>query len=112
MVIVIVQHWCKPGMAERTRRRLDGNGEAMSRRPGFLYRHRIENPKEPLKVSTVTAWTDEASYRAWMDYKKTTDAAAGADGELSAAVLFERWENQQYHVVLTHEPAVQPQETQ
>ena len=79
----------------------------MSKRPGFLYRHRIESPKEPMKISTVTAWTDEASYKAWDQWKKARDAAAGPDNELSAAVLFERAENEQYQVVLSHQPAPQ-----
>jgi heme-degrading monooxygenase HmoA len=104
MFIVIVHHWCKPGMTERARRRLDGNGEEMARRPGFLWRHRIEAAKEPLKVSTVTAWSSEATYKAWMDYKKALDRKKTPDPELSATVLFERWENQQYEVALSHEP--------
>jgi heme-degrading monooxygenase HmoA len=108
MFIVVVRHWCRPGMVERARRRVDGNGELMARRAGFVYRHRIETPEDPARVSTITAWADEASCVAWDEWKKARDAAAGPDAELSAAALFERVESERYHVVVSHEPAAQP----
>ena len=108
MFMVIVNHWCKAGMMDRARKRLDTNGELMAGRPGFLYRHRLETPKEPNRLSTVTAWVDEASYKSWDAWKKARDAAAGPDAELSASLLFEKAENLQFHVALSHEPALQP----
>jgi quinol monooxygenase YgiN len=64
MYIVVVHHWCKPDMVEAARKRIDTNGAAMAKAPGFHYRCRMEPGSDPLQVSTITAWTDEAAYRA------------------------------------------------
>lgn len=100
MYVVIVHHWCKPDMVEQARKRIDGNGDAMSRCPGFITRYRIEKPEEPLKVSTVTVWADEAANEAWQADKKSRAA------ESNTASPYERWLNEAFHVRHTHQPAV------
>jgi len=99
MYVVIVHHWCKPDMVEQARQRIDTNGDAMSRCPGFITRHRIEKPEEPLKISTVTVWLDEASNAGWQADKKTR---AGDGNSVSP---YERWVNEAFHVRRTHMPS-------
>ncbi|HEU0072299.1 MAG TPA: antibiotic biosynthesis monooxygenase [Alphaproteobacteria bacterium] len=81
MFVVIVNHWCKPGKADVARARIDKNGEDMVAAKGFLYRYRMENPAEPDKVSTVTAWTEEAHYRVFKDWQRAEAAKAPSPGE-------------------------------
>lgn len=100
MYVVIVHHWCKPDMVEQARKRIDSNGDAMSRCSGFITRYRIEKPEEPLKVSTVTVWADEASNAGWQADKKSRAA------ESNTVSPYERWLNEAFHVRHTHQPAV------
>jgi heme-degrading monooxygenase HmoA len=75
MIIVIVHHWCKPGMVEAARRRVDENGDLAASAAGLLFRYRLERPEEPLRISTVSAWTSREAYRAADAVKKAKDAA-------------------------------------
>ncbi len=65
MIVVIVHHWCKPNMEDTARVRIDRSGKAMESAPGFQYRYRIETAQDTTQISTMTAWTDEQSYRAF-----------------------------------------------
>ncbi len=69
MIIVLVRHVVKPGMLDKAIARVDSNGDQMSKLPGFLFRHRLRSKNDPMIVSTVTAWTDEASFDAWNKIK-------------------------------------------
>ena len=65
MIIAIVHHWCKPDKVDVAREHIDHNGARMAKAPGFLFRYRIEPPEDPMKVSTVTAWVDEAALKTY-----------------------------------------------
>ena len=103
MYVVIVHHWCKRDMVEQALQRIDGNGDAMSRCPGFITRYRMEKPDEPLKISTVTVWADEASNDGWQARKKSE--AEQSNAASPAASPYERWLNEAFHVSRTHLPA-------
>lgn len=75
MIIVIVHHWCKPDMVEAARTRIAGNAELAAAQPGFLFRYRLERPEEPLRLSTVSAWTTREAFRAADEVKKAKDRA-------------------------------------
>ena len=98
MFIVIVNHWCKPGKAEAARSRIDKNGEDMVKAEGFLYRYRIENPAEPDKVSTITAWSEEGQYRVFKDWQRQQAASASVPGEIP----YERIVNETFEVMKEH----------
>ena len=91
MFIVVVHHRCKPGMVDAARKRIDGNGEAMAKAPGFHYRCRMEPGSDPLQVSTITAWTDEAAYRAFRGQRPPLDF-------VNPAIPFTKVENTQFIV--------------
>jgi heme-degrading monooxygenase HmoA len=86
MVVVLVHHWCKPGMVEAARARVDGNGDSMAEAPGFVFRYRIERPEDPLRISTVTGWTDRALYEAWRAEKNERHAKSGVPSPYERAV--------------------------
>ncbi len=69
MFIVIVRHHVKPHMVDQAHARIDGNGDRMAEVPGFLFRHRMVDKNDPLIMSTITAWTDEASFEVWQKIK-------------------------------------------
>lgn len=95
MFIVIVHHWCKEGMLGVARDRIDRNGDAMAGVPGFQFRYRLEDPSSPLKVSTVTAWLNEADYKEWLS-RKNQGMATEAESP------YEQVENSVYVVARAH----------
>jgi heme-degrading monooxygenase HmoA len=97
VIVVIVHHWCKPGMIESARLRIDENGADSARAPGFLFRYRLEKPDEPNRVSTVSGWTSRAAYRAWKD------ARSEADQSVPATAAYERWVNEIFEVEHSHD---------
>lgn len=96
MIIVIVHHWCKPDMVEVARRRIDENGDLAATAPGMLFRYRLERPEEPLRISTVSAWTSREAYRAATEMKNAKDAAAKLESP------YERALNEVFEVVNVH----------
>jgi len=65
MFVRIVHHWAKPGQTEAGRQFIDANGGKMKNYQGFQYRQRLEPVEGPTFITTLTAWDDEASYRAY-----------------------------------------------
>ncbi len=96
MIIVIVHHWCKPGMIESARRRIDENGDASAHAPGFLFRYRIEKPDEPNRVSTVSGWESRELYRAFKD------ARNAGEQSVPAGEAYEKWLNEVFEVECVH----------
>lgn len=65
MFVRIVDHWCKPGQREAGLRRMEAVGEVVSAAPGFMFRYRLEAIDDPALLTTLTAWEDEAAFRAF-----------------------------------------------
>ncbi len=96
MIVVIVHHWCKPGMVEAALARVDENGDLAASAPGFLFRYRLERPDEPLRVSTVSGWTSREAYRAATEAKNAKDKAANLESP------YERALNEVFEVANVH----------
>jgi heme-degrading monooxygenase HmoA len=96
MIIVVVHHWCKPDMVDAARRRVDENGDLAASAPGFLFRYRLERPEEPLRISTVSAWTTREAYRAATEAKNVKDKAANLESP------YERALNEVFEVANVH----------
>ena len=73
MIVVISHHWCKQGMENVARERIDQSGVSMESAPGFVFRYRIEPSQDPTQVSTMTVWADEQSYRAYRAARTAPD---------------------------------------
>jgi heme-degrading monooxygenase HmoA len=86
LIIVIVHHWCKPGMVDAARQRIDENGDLAATAPGLLFRYRLERPEEPLRISTVSAWTSRDAYRAATAAKNAKDQAANQESPYERAL--------------------------
>lgn len=75
MIVVVVQHFVKPGMIEAAERRIDANGDRMAVMPGFLFRHAMISADDPCKLVTFTAWESGAHYEGWCE-RQRVDAAS------------------------------------
>ena len=91
MLTFIVHHWCRPACIADARRRIDQNAADMAGRPGFVMRQRLERPEDPLLVTTLTTWADEASYAAWQQYKKSRDDQSGGKPDFYEKIVTERF---------------------
>lgn len=91
MLTLIVHHWCKPACLADARARIDSNAKDMTGRPGFVMRQRMERPEDPLLVTTLTTWADEASYAAWQQWKKSRDDAGGGKPDYYERIVTERY---------------------
>jgi heme-degrading monooxygenase HmoA len=96
MIIVIVHHWCEPEKKAASVERIDFNGDTMAGVPGFLFRYRMNAPKDALQISTITAWQSEAAYQQWLEEKR-----ARPDANLPNP--YSRVENQLFVVDSSHE---------
>lgn len=81
MVVILVHHDCKPGMADKAIARLDANGTRMAAIPGFLFRYRLRSESRPLRLSTVTGWESEEHYQAWLAARKPSSDNPAFAGE-------------------------------
>ncbi len=97
MIIVIVHHWCKPGMIGAARLRIDENGDSSAQAPGFLFRYRLEKHDEPERVSTVSGWQSRDDYQAWKS------ARSAGEQRIAATDAYERWLNEVFEVEAVHE---------
>jgi heme-degrading monooxygenase HmoA len=70
VLLVISHHYCDDGRIEEAIERLDANSDRMTRAAGFLFRHRMQSEDDPLKLSTLTAWADQAAYDAYQSVPK------------------------------------------
>ncbi|MER9234602.1 hypothetical protein NKI56_21305 [Mesorhizobium sp. M0622] len=94
MFVRIVHHWCKPEHIENGRRHIDGVGTAAACAPGFLFRFRMENPEEPLLLTTFTAWADRGAFGSFQNSQLPSSPSASAD-------FFERTQDQVFDVAAT-----------
>jgi len=96
MYVSISHHYCKPGMVDTARERMDKNSAGMTSEPGFLYRYRIERADRPMVLSAFTAWRDETAYDAYRN--KRFGAGSGHDPKVTP---YEKVETEAYTVHAT-----------
>lgn len=70
MIVVIFQHFVRPGMVERAEDRINANGDRMAAMPGFLFRHTLVSFDDPNKLVTLTAWESAEHYEGWLDHQR------------------------------------------
>jgi len=81
MHLIISTHFIKAGMVDKAKRRIDANGEGMRQSPGFSFRYRMMAKDDPLKLVSITAWTDESAYLAYRKAARGTNKGADFEGE-------------------------------
>ena len=68
-------------MMDKAKRRIDANGEGMRQSPGFLFRYRMTAKDDPLKLVTITAWSDESAYLGYRKSARGTSRGPDFEGE-------------------------------
>lgn len=97
MFVAIVHHYCKPGEAEAAGARIDQNGDRMQAQVGFVFRYRMLDAENDHKVTTITAWEDEAAYE-----RSRAQTPSRPKGEPTP---YERTVREHYTVQSTYEPS-------
>jgi heme-degrading monooxygenase HmoA len=79
MIGVLTHHWAKADKIDEARERLDRNGEAQSKAPGFVSRHTLIALSDHAKIATLVVWTSNDIYDAWRASPQRAAAMSGAD---------------------------------
>src|SRR6185436_1705436 len=70
MIVVIVDHYVKPGLMEAAERRVNANGALAADAPGFRFRYTLIGRDNPLKLTGVTGWDSEETYAAHVETRQ------------------------------------------
>ena len=65
MIAVLTHHWAKPGMFEKARALLDGNGAAQANSPGFVSRTTVLSMTDPSQITSFVVWESAEIYDQW-----------------------------------------------
>ena len=94
MIAVLTHHWAKSHLVDEARAKLDGNGLAQSKAPGFVSRQTFIALDDPTQISSVVLWETNEIYDEWKASPERAEAMAGA---------YELWskppESQRFEVV-------------
>lgn len=92
MIGVLTHHWAKADKIDEARQRLDRNGEAQSRAPGFVSRETLISRSDPTKITTLVLWESNDIYDAWRASPERASVMTGADVLWSQPAESERFE--------------------
>lgn len=92
MIGVLTHHWAKADKIDEARQRLDRNGEAQSRAPGFVSRETLISRSDPTKITTLVLWESNDIYDAWRASPERATVMTGADVLWSQPSESERFE--------------------
>jgi heme-degrading monooxygenase HmoA len=79
MFVAIVRHQIQPGKMQEAAARINSNGTRMRERPGFVSRRLLAPADGADELATVTLWTDQAAYDAWVAHNRTANVHAGSE---------------------------------
>ncbi len=98
MIGVLTHHWAKKERFDEARERLDRNGLAQSKAPGFINRVTLVSTTDPTKITSLVTWESNEIYDAW---RASPERAAIMEG---ASVLWSKpTESERFEVVGTLE---------
>ncbi|MDA1348005.1 MAG: antibiotic biosynthesis monooxygenase [Chloroflexi bacterium] len=78
MIGVLTHHWAKKGSVAEARAKLDGNGLAQSKAPGFVSRQTLLALDDPTQITSIVVWDDNDIYDAWKASPERARAMVGA----------------------------------
>ncbi len=93
MIGVLTHHWAKKDRLAQARAKLDGNGLAQSKAPGFVSRLTLLALDDPTQITSIVAWNSNEVYDAWKSSPERAKAMADADKLWSKPP-----ESQRFHV--------------
>jgi len=78
MIGVLTHHWAKKDRVDEARAKLDGNGLAQSKAPGFVSRQTLLALDDPTQITSIVVWNDNEIYDGWKASPERARAMAGA----------------------------------
>ncbi|MXY44419.1 MAG: hypothetical protein F4Y50_10300 [Dehalococcoidia bacterium] len=91
MIAVLTHHWAKPGMFEKARALLDGNGAAQANSPGFVSRTTVLSMTDPSQITSFVVWESAEIYDQWKASPERKVTMAGAEDLWSNPPVSERF---------------------
>ena len=79
MIGVLTHHWAKEDRVAEARAKLDGNGLAQSKAPGFVSRQTLLALDDPTQITSLVVWDSNKIYNSWKSSPERSKAMAGAD---------------------------------
>ena len=79
MIGVLTHHWAKEDRVAEARAKLDGNGLAQSKAPGFVSRQTLLGLNDPTQITSLVVWETNEIYNSWKSSPERSKAMAGAD---------------------------------
>lgn len=86
MIVQITHHDVLDGMLDAALARIGAFSASMSQQGGFIFRHVGRDAERPLRITTITAWRDGDSFRAWERASSATRLPAGVATEIYSNV--------------------------
>ena len=78
MIAVLTHHWAKTDLVTEARAKLDGNGLAQSKAPGFISRQTLLALDDSSQITSIVVWESNEIYDAWKSSPERAEAMAGA----------------------------------
>ena len=78
MIGVLTHHWVKKDRVDKARAKLDGNGLAQSKAPGFVSRQTLLALDDFTQITSIVVWDNNEIYDAWKSSPERARAMAGA----------------------------------
>ena len=79
MIGVLTHHWAREDRVAQARAKLDGNGLAQSKAPGFVSRQTLLALDDPTQITSIVVWDSSEVYDAWKSSPERAKAMADAD---------------------------------
>ena len=92
MIGVLTHHWAKKERFDEARERLDRNGLAQSKAPGFINRVTLVSTTDPTKITSLVTWESNEIYDAWRASPERAVIMEGASVLWSKPTESERFE--------------------
>ena len=92
MIGVLTHHWAKPDQINEARERLDRNGLAQSKAPGFVSRVTLIALTDETKITSLVTWESNEIYEVWRASPEREAVMTGAGVLWSKPPESERFE--------------------
>lgn len=79
IIAVLTHHWAKDERFAEAREKLDGNGLAQSKAPGFVSRQTFVALEDPTQITSIVIWETNGLYDNWKSSLERAKAMANAE---------------------------------
>lgn len=95
--VAFVRHRIQEGKVREAADRINGNGDRMAQRTGFVSRELLQRRDDDHELATVTVWESAEAYDAWVEHNRSSNVHAGKASPYIGSP--------ETHLYLSYEPA-------